>query len=318
MLIGCGNIGSRHLQSLIMLPFKIKIQIVEPNNNAQLLAKERLEELQCDLSHCDIIWYESITQIQNTSDLIIIATPSPGRSKLINQLLNLGHRRFLIEKIVCQSVSEYDVLLSTMKKFNAKGWVNTNRRYFNSYRKIKEFFKNNKLNLTVTGANPRLGTTAIHYIDLFCWIAEDYDIKLNGAFLLNELFSNKRGIHLKEFAGTILGSLNNNSTLNITFHTNSTVPSVLTLVDSDNNNIIIDETNEKITCSMNQLRDHLEFKFQHTSDLTKIIVQDILNQDGCMLPTLDDLYRPHCELFKIFNNHIKNMTGEDVILCPIT
>ena len=317
LVIGCGNIGSRHLQSLMMLPFETKIEIVEPNENAQLLAKEGLKEIKHSKSYDSISWYESLDQIQNKSDLTVIATQSPGRSNLINQLLDLGHRRFLIEKIVCQSVDEYDLLLSTMKKYNAKGWVNTNRRYFYSYKKIKELFKNNKLSITVTGAYPRLGTSAIHYIDLLCWLSEDYEIKLDGEFLADELFPNKRGSNFKEFAGTITGSLKNNSTLTITFLPKSNVPSIITLV-SNNNHIIIDETNEKITNQTNSIKDHLEFKFQHTSEITKLVAQDILYQDDCLLPTLEDLYIPHCELFKIFNNHIKKLTNEDIRLCPIT
>lgn len=299
-----------------MLPFEIKVDIVEPDKNAQLLTKERLKEIQHDKFN-NISWYESLTEIQHKSDLIIIATPSNGRANLINQLLDLGHRRFLIEKIVCQSVDEYDLLLSAMKKYDAKGWVNTNRRYFYSYKKIKELFKNNKLSMTVTGAYPRLGTSAIHYIDLFCWLSEDYEIKLDGNSLANELFPNKRGSNFKEFAGTIAGSLKNNAALTISFLSESNVPSIITLA-SNNNHIIIDETNEKITNQTNSIKDNLEFKFQHTSEITKLVAQDILYQDDCLLPTLEDLYIPHCELFKIFNNHIKKLTNEDIRLCPIT
>jgi len=44
ILIGCGNIGSRHLQALVKLPYEIDIQIVDPNENSQKLAKSRLNE----------------------------------------------------------------------------------------------------------------------------------------------------------------------------------------------------------------------------------------------------------------------------------
>lgn len=300
-----------------MLPFETKIEIVEPNENAKLLAKQRLKEIMHNKCYNEILWHESLEQIQNKSDLTIVATQSPGRSNLIHQLLDLGHRRFLIEKIVCQSVNEYDLLLSAMKKYNSKCWVNTNRRYFDSYKKIKKLFKNNKLSLTVTGTNPRLGTIAIHYIDLFCWLSGDYKIKLDGTFLVNELFPNKRGNNFKEFAGTITGSLKNNSILNITFLSDSMDSSIVTIVNN-NYRITIDETNEKIIEQTNQFNDHLEFKFQHTSELTKLIAQDILNMDRCMLPSLEDSYHPHCELFRIFNNHIKKLTNNDVQTCPIT
>lgn len=316
-LVGCGNIGSRHLQSLALLPFETKIQVVEPDNNAQLLAKERLKEVLDSKPCVNISWHKSLSNIQNKSDLTIVATSSVGRANLITQLLELGHCRFFIEKVVCQSTNEYDHLLSSMKKFNAKCWVNTNRRYFDSYVKIHKLFKNNKINLVVTGANPRLGTSSIHYIDLFCWLSEDYEILLDGKSLTNELFVNKRGSNLKEFSGTILGSLKNHSNLTITFVNNSNSPSIVTIT-SNSKKIVIDETNEKIIHSTKNTTNNLDFKFSHTSEITKIVVKDIFDTDNCMLPTLEELYTPHCELFRIFNNHVKKLTNKEIRLCPIT
>lgn len=302
-IIGCGNIGSRHLQSVSGLPFETKIDIVEPNVTACTLAKERLKEVQHG-SNDNISWHQSIDKIKD-SDLVVVSTPSTGRVDLINQLLKLGNRRFLIEKMVCQSQDEYDLLLSEMQKHQVKGWVNTNRRYFKTYKLIKNAFKDaSDLSLSVIGANPRLGTSSIHYIDLFCWLLSDYEINLNGELLEIELFPNKRGSHLKEFAGTVVGSLKNKSTLTITFVPDQEPPSIVSLV-GNNNAIVIDETNEKIDDPANQLKGQNEFKFEHTSELTKVIAQDILKYDSCMLPTIQELYRPHCELFRIFNNHIK-------------
>ena len=42
ILVGCGNIGSRHLQAIAKLSYDIQVDIVEPNNDAVSLAKTRL------------------------------------------------------------------------------------------------------------------------------------------------------------------------------------------------------------------------------------------------------------------------------------
>ena len=45
ILVGCGNIGSRHLQAVVKLKNNISIEIVEPNIKSQRRAKSRLEEI---------------------------------------------------------------------------------------------------------------------------------------------------------------------------------------------------------------------------------------------------------------------------------
>ena len=319
ILIGCGNIGSRHLQALARIPFDIEVDICEPNKEAQKLAQSRLAEIQNVKGNHNYYWYESIDQITKSSDLSIIATTSVGRVDVIDKLLRSGCKRFLVEKVVCQSKEEYDHLLSIMRKNNAKGWVNTNLRYFKTYQKIHEFFEHDKIiHLSVIASNiSALGTNAIHYMDLFSWLVNDYMIKLNGDFLLNELYSNKRGQHLVEFGGTLIGSVKTGSTIVMTFIPDTNLPTVVNIAGTDKH-VIFDETNEKAINLMNGKLETLSYRYEHASSLTTEIVQDILEKDNCMLTSLDDSYHLHCELFRVFNAHIKKVTNTESKLCPIT
>jgi len=318
VIVGCGNVGSRHLQAVAKLPFPIQIHIVEPSKDAQTIAKSRLNEIQHDSTNKTFFWHESINELK-TSDLTIVATTAVGRAKLLSDLLELGHSRFLIEKMVCQSVVEYNLLISKFKEKNAKGWVNTNPRCFEAYRKIKDYFSGSVLiHLSVIASNASaLGTNAIHYIDLFSFLVNDYKIKLNGEFLLNELFPNKLGPHLVEFAGTITGAVKNGSSMALTFIPNTSLPVIVNIAGKDKH-LMIDETNEKIF-DLTYRNDHnIQYKYEHTSSLTTKIVQDILEKDDCNLSTISDLYHPHCELFRMFNAHVKKITGKELELCPIT
>lgn len=319
VLVGCGNVGSRHLQAVAKLPYDIVIDIVEPNKDAQALAKSRLNEIEYDKNNHNFFWRQSLDEVMNKSNLVIISTLSTGRIDIINQLLEKGHSRFLVEKMVCQSVEEYVSLLSQMKKFNAKGWVNTTPRCFKSYQKIKDHLgKTDMIHLSVlANSDAGLSTNAIHYIDLFCWLAEDYEIKLGGEFLSNELIPNKRGKNFKEFSGTLLGSLKNGSLLSLTF-----VPSykggVTVNISGNNEHFIIDETNEKITLLTERQNYDWKFKYEHVSSLTTAIAHDILEKDHCFLPNLHDSFYAHSELFRIFNLHVSRILKEDVQICPIT
>ena len=317
ILIGCGNIGSRHLQAIVKTNDETSIQIVEPNAEAQKLAKSRLNEIKYNKSRNEFFWHKSVSTIKNESNLVIIATNSKGRVSLIQELLQLGHKKFIVEKMVCQSSDEYKKLLFLFKKFNAKGWVNTNRRYFKYYQNIKEKFKDSRyIHLSVFASNSDLGTNAIHFLDVFSWFVEDYKIKLNGEFLENNILKNKRGENFKEFLGTIIG-FSKNSFVSLTFFP-AKKESFLIKIYAEDRFAIINELEEKSYFIDKKGKEEIKGKFEHTSELTAKIIQDIFLKEDCLLPTLKDSSYLHNELFRIFNKHLKKTLNKDVKLCPIT
>ncbi len=318
-LIGCGNIGSRHLQALVKIPFAIDVKVVEPFLESEELAKSRLKEIQFDEELHNISWYKNIDDLHEKPDLTIVSTTSVGRVDLLSKLLEMGHSRFLIEKVVCQSDNEYERLMKKFKDFNAKGWVNTNRRYFETYKKLKDYFSDSKvIHVSVTSSNiSALATNSIHYMDFFSYFTNDYNIYLNGDFLLNELFSNKRGKGFVEFAGTIIGSIKNGSTFSMTSLPGPKLPIVINIIGNDKH-IMINETNEQLIDLINPENNEFSFRYEHVSDLTNKIVQDILQNDNCSLTTLENSKILHKEIFKIFNFHIEKLTNKKQELCPIT
>ena len=319
VLIGSGEIGSRHLQALAKLPMDIQIDIVEPKEKSKELGLMRFNEVSNNKNKQQLFWHNSVDEIENLSDLVIVATTATGRSDLVINLLEKGHSRFLIEKMVCQSREEYEKLLSKINEHNAKGWINAARRYFASYQKLKESFRNSEfIDVSVIAGKRGLGTSAIHYIDLFSWFANNSEITLNGDCLYDELFTNKRGKDLVEFAGTITGNLKNGSTLTITFLPKADLP-IIVIITGNDNFFLVDELNEnKILNIKNLKKDYLDYKYEHVSTTTAWIVEDILKNDECLLPDLNSLFKAHSELFRIFNSHIKKVTGSLPKLCPIT
>jgi len=314
-LVGCGNIGSRHLQALVKLPFEADIQIVDPNENSKKLAKSRLNEIDYKKSNFIFSWHTSLDNIQE-SDFVILATNSTNRVELMEKLLEMGNSRFLLEKIVCQSEFEFEHLLSIINSKNAKAWVNTPRRYFDSYQKIKNKIENNqRINLIVNSGNNGLGTNAIHFVDLFFWLTNYEDMILNGDFLDERLLPNKRGTDLKEFSGTITGKSSGGSTLSINFLSYENLQ-IFVNIFSEKDSLVIDETNEKIYDLRTQ--NNSEFKIGYQSTLTTKIAKDILEKDKSLLPTLKESKTTHYELFRIFNSHIKKITNLEVEKCPIT
>jgi len=317
ILVGCGNIGSRHLQALVRLPFTVNIHVIEKSSKSKNLATLRLNEIKFNKKNHQIFWYDSINQLTNNGDLVIISTLSQGRVDLILNLLKNKNKKFLIEKPVCQSKKEYENLLNQMKLFKATGWVNTNRRYFESYKKIKHELRNSKfININVISKASGLGTNAIHFLDLFSWLIGDSKIKLNGEFLIPKIFPNKRGKEFKEFYGTIVGYGKNNSSITLTFLP-SNIESIFVTISTDSANYVIDELNHN-AIKMEKINKKFHFSYEHASQLTTKIAKDILEKNTSFLPELNKSYIHHTELFRIFNSHIKKQLKRQVSLCPIT
>ena len=314
LLVGCGNIGSRHLESLLKYEFPLDIIVIEPNLESQQSAKILISKNSHKLKH-NIVWLNSFRNTIN-ADLAIIATTSTNRVKIVLDLLNYGIKNFILEKMVCQSNKEYGQLINNINHFNAKAWVNTNRRYFPFYKKIKNYIKNNDLKIYVSSQNKGLGSNAIHFIDLFQWYLNSSEIKLNGDMLFDRIYSNKRGNDYVELAGKILGELKN-STIEIFFSPSENLPLTVEII-SDDLHLIINETDEFVKKILVPQNFNLSFKYMHVSDLTVEIIRDIFKNSDCELPSLNQSYVAHIELFRIFNQHIKKLTNKEPQNCPIT
>lgn len=318
IVVGCGNIGSRHIQALTSLPFETNVAVVDPSIESQKLAQIRLKEINYDYKKHEFQWHMSIDELeQKNYDLAIVATTAINRLPILEKLLELGNSKLLIEKMVCQSVKEYEKLLDMLKKFKAEGWVNTNLRYFSSWQKIKEQINSSKpVHFAVIAPNiSALGTNAIHYLDLFSWFINNYEVNLHGEFLINELFPNKRGSDLVEFAGTLIGTSSRNSFASLTFLPNVKIPTTINIINGDKH-LLINETNQKITDLVNN--DIHEFEYEHVSSTTKNIVADIITKNNCQLTTIKNSFYLHKEIINTFNSHIEKVTNRKTEYCPIT
>lgn len=316
-LVGCGNVGSRHLQAIAKMDYAVAVEIVEPSQESTKLGKQRLAGIDYN-KESEFSWLESIDETEKP-DLTIVATTATGRADLLCRLAKMNHSRFMVEKMVCQSDEEYERVLNAFDKQNAKGWVNTNPRCFASYQRLKNYFADSdRIHLSVTASNvSALGTNTVHYMDLFSFFTDDYNIKLSGDFLIDEIFPNKRGSHLMEFAGTVAGNIKNGSTLTLSFLPSDNLPTVVNIV-GDKKHILVDETNQKILDMVNHEDEKFSFVYEHASTLTIKITDDILEKDSCQLTTIEDSRILHKEIFRIFNSHINKITGKQMEICPIT
>ena len=109
-VIGSGNIGSRHVQSLASLAYKLNIFVIDPN-------KENLEKTKslffnqefANRDNINIFFNQTIKRIQDNIDLAFISTNSDVRRKVIQELISKNNvKNIILEKVAFQSINDFD------------------------------------------------------------------------------------------------------------------------------------------------------------------------------------------------------------------
>lgn len=317
-LVGCGQIGSRHLQGLMKVPGPLSIQVVDPNPAARCLGRERAEEVM-PKEGVQIEWLNSIDGLRPT-DFTVVATTAVNRANLLIKLLERGHRRFLVEKVVCQSDEEYQRLLEAFARHQAKGWINFYHRYMDFYKRLKQALVCGPIHLQVLSGNHGLGCNAIHFLDLFTFLCGNTQVEILGSFFKDSLLPNKRSRELVEFSGTLFGRAAEGSTFAFTFSETSFASYTVEVLDAKVR-AFADEGAENAQVAFeaeNWAWQEWNFKNLFSSVLTPRVAQDVLETDDCGLTPLEDSYVPHRVLFEVFSRHVERLTGKVCPTCPIT
>ena len=126
VIVGCGGIGSRHLQASATNKKVNKIQCIDLNEKNIEMSKGRLKEVN---SVKEVSFLNSVADIDKNIDICIIATPAPPRKKIILDILQHSKvKNFILEKIVFQQEQDFEDVIQIFKSNNINCWVNCHSR----------------------------------------------------------------------------------------------------------------------------------------------------------------------------------------------
>ena len=311
LVVGFGNIGCRHVQSLLKNKVHYEIHILETSKSN---IKKNLKKIDANMN--DFIWHNHLEEVQ-VLDIAIIATSSAPRFDIMKYLLKIGFKTFLVEKIVFQSEQQFNIIKRDLLKHGAVAYCNFGNRYVKAYNEIKKIiqFSKNQISIEINGGLFGLGCNAIHYIDLLQFFRGDNHIEVlsNESKLLNS--PHKRGSLYKEFYGDI--SFKNKRSDTILIRSNKNINEVTIKIESRDDLFILNQKNMEIEIfKHNKLVKKKGFYIYSASELTHILIDDIFNKK-CKMATIDETFLTHIALFKTFNSHIYKKTSTES-LCPIT
>lgn len=319
-IIGAGQLGSRHLQGIAQSNFDISIEVVEPFKKSRETAKERYREIENNNHVKDIQFFDSIQKLSNSLDLVIVATGSDVRRKVVTELLESKNvDNLILEKVLFQTIEEYTSIAQLLENTNTKCWVNHPRRMFPVYKELKLQLKDaTQISYNFQGGNWGLGCNALHFIDHLSYLSDSSNLSLENKYLENKIYESKRKGFV-EFNGLLTGKIANHT---FSLYSNAQETASIFSIVSDVLIANIDENNGEINIATKENKWKWEHKKEKIvyfqSELSNLLIEDILINNKCYLPTYKEAMNLHVPFIKCLLNHMENVTGQKHKLCPIT
>ncbi len=321
LLIGAGQLGSRHLQGLMKCPLPARIEVIEPSEKNRNTAIERVRQTKFPDNKAELKFCKSLDEVScRKADLVIIATNSDVRAEIVTELTGMVKVRYLIlEKVVYQSMEVFNQQVLLLEKRNIKTWVNYPRRIYPFYIDLKrELSGSEKISLTVSGSNWGLGCNSLHFIDLLGFLTDCTEYKTDYVLLDPEILQSKRQGFV-EFTGS-MGFSSPGGSLHLVSYNHSEIPVLVEVTTAKGRWMITEGRNNVVLYRQEdgykpEIRQKV-FPFQ--SDITGAVAEEIITTGDCGLTSLKESFAQHSLLLPVFNNHLFAIRGVKTDNCPIT
>lgn len=309
LLIGAGNIGSRHLQGIKKINLPLNIEVVDPSLESLQIAEERYSQIPSRTNH-QISFSQTLNGNNKEIDLAIIATSSSVRRKVLEDLLKIRQVKYLIlEKILFQKRQDYAFVEKLLQKKDIKTWVNFSMRTMPFYANLRDKL-NSPIQMIVSGSQYGLITNAIHFTDYISYLTGSEDFKVSTTSLEKKIIQSKRKGYL-ELNGTLNVNFKDGSSGVFICYTDSDAPFTIELL-SNNFRAISKESERKAYVSNSSkkwLWKEITTDIPFQSDMTSSLVTNILKKGVCNLTPFSQAAQIHLqlleELLKFLNQNSK-------------
>jgi len=321
-IIGAGQLGSRHLQSLSLINREATVDVVDPNPSSLETAKKRFLEVSKVTKIREVHYCSSLDDISDNIDVTIIASNSNVRRKIIEDLLAAKHVRALIlEKFLFQREEDFSAIRSLLTKKNIPAWVNCPRRMWPVYQNLKKELQGEQpIEFSVTGTSWALASNAVHMIDLLSFLCDSTDYRITYPDLDDTIIQSKRSGYI-EFTGRLSGECSRQVRFSIGCY-NGLGTNLMIHLYCEGIQYIIKESEGKIFIGKGNEGwkwEEIQFTVPYQSQLTHLAVEHILDTGTCELTPYEESQKLHLPLLRTFLTHINTVKPEgQTSICPIT
>lgn len=320
-IIGCGNIGSRHLQGLSRLNESAVIYLVDNLAKSIEVAKERFNEV-VNIGKVDQfeVKVRNIAEIEDDIDVAIIATSSLNRAQITKELVLYNKVKYIVfEKFLFQKRTDYTEIQSLLKRNGIKAWTN---QWMSSSRVLQEmnsWFENNLKEIIIEGKNWGMACNSVHFLDYLDSVSGRENLIIQMCNIDSKILDSKRSGYF-ELTGVM------------TIQSESGIKLTLSSSNQETDGIINikmfgGKKRLEATLSIGEIRcnyyegDSEKHSKKYTlplqSQTTGDTVQNISKNATCSLPSYEQSVKHHLILFDCFEKVFKKGLRLDNV-CPIT
>lgn len=311
VIIGAGQLGSRHLQGVKKSNLPLSIWVVDPNESSLKIAKERYECI--DGENKSVFFVKHIDKLPVRIDLAIISTSSKPRLIVIKQLLKHSIvSNMVLEKFLFPKLSDYDEARVLIEKNKINTWVNCPRRMMPIYKSLKSHMVSGPITMKYVNNNWGLCCNSIHFIDIFLYITGENLFNIDLSDIEKKIIPSKREGYI-ELCGTIKITTPHKNQLILSSLENYQGKHNVQIIN-DQKSYEIDEINGIIKDANNST--HFQMPFQ--SDLSGIMVEQILSDKKSDLTSFHESASYHYHFLEQIVKYYNIMTGSNDDSCPIT
>ena len=294
LILGCGKIGSRHIQSLAGAKHGLTLYVSDTSSDSLDKTQIIFNKVNGKNKDTNLIIVKDIREIKANIEIVIIASNSRERSKLIKSVLdNFKPKHLILEKILFNKIDEYEKFQKIFERINTKVWVNAYMGY--EFLFLSKYFNADKRFRMKVSGNWGLCCNSVHFIEIFHHLCNRIPLNIKDFTFIDQYKKSKRDGYY-ELYGVIninsskshelsleccpdqLESVINIELISESFHLKDI------WVDEHHNCTII-ENGEKIYSERHYNR--------RQSERTLELVESLLSNDCCRLPTYHQSLHHH-------------------------
>lgn len=305
LIVGVGQIGSRHLQALKAVKTPLEIWVVDQSENSLKIAKERYESMNTSGGE-HVLRYQNQMPENSAFDIAIIATTSGPRAVLTKELLKKNKVKYLIlEKILFQKKNYYAEIEKLLARHKVKTWVNCPMRMMPFYVGLKKEFDGKKITYILYGNQSGMATDLIHHIDFVSFLTGSTNLEIDTRLLDKKLKDSKRKGYL-ETTGSLSVFFENGSQLMARCDDNGQSPKIIEIFDEEKRYTIFESEGKALISKAPDWKlKEIKFNLPYQSQLTTTVIENLLNSSKSALPTYKESAKLHLQTFEPIRKYFK-------------
>ena len=216
LIVGCGELGSRFMQSIAKINNFVEVWCYDIQKSQFETCTQRIKQINPKKIK-EFNFTDNLKRIPRDIDLCIITTTANHRLSALKSVLSVCMpTNILLEKILFQKLADYDEALMLLESSSLveNTYVHCPRREWDGYIQLKKEILNEEIiSFSVLGESLRIATNSIHFIDLVQYLNQT-PVKFKSSLVeIDERVTNRPSTI--DFLGSLIVVDGNGSIINI-------------------------------------------------------------------------------------------------------